>query len=77
MDHLEDKDEEVWQWYQDNVDKLLTATITVDCNFVENTLGPKLIDLTSAPTDEIVHIEESNIRWTTSDVIFGVSQNTD
>ncbi len=43
--------------YQDNVDKLLTATITVDCNFVENTLGPKLIELTSAPTDEIVQTD--------------------
>lgn len=26
----------------DNVDKILTATVTVDCNFVETTLGPKL-----------------------------------
>lgn len=26
----------------DNVDKVLAATITVDCNFVENNLGPKL-----------------------------------
>ena len=39
--------------YQDNIDKLLTATITVDCNFVENTLGPKLIEL-SMLNDEIV-----------------------
>ncbi len=30
------------QKYQDNVDKLLTATVTVDCDFVENNLGPKL-----------------------------------
>lgn len=27
---------------QENVDKMLTATITVDCNFVENNLGPKM-----------------------------------
>ena len=39
--------------YQDNIDKLLTATITVDCNFVENTLGPKLIEI-SMLNDEIV-----------------------
>jgi len=39
--------------YQDNIDKLLTATITVDCNFVENTLGPKLIE-SSMLNDEIV-----------------------
>lgn len=26
----------------DNLDKLLTATVTVDCNFVESTLGPKM-----------------------------------
>ena len=39
--------------YQDNIDKLLTATITVDCNFVENTLGPKLSKLTVLD-DEIV-----------------------
>ncbi|MFY0650901.1 MAG: tetratricopeptide repeat protein [Cyclobacteriaceae bacterium] len=28
--------------YQENVDKLLTATVTVDCKFVENNLGPKM-----------------------------------
>ena len=39
--------------YQDNIDKLLTATITVDCNFVENTLGPKLMEI-SMLNDEIV-----------------------
>ena len=39
--------------YQDTIDKLLTATITVDCNFVENTLGPKLIEV-STLNDEIV-----------------------
>ena len=39
--------------YQDNIDKLLTATITVDCNFVENTLGPKLSQLIVLD-DEIV-----------------------
>lgn len=27
---------------QDNLDKLLTATVTVDCEFVETTLGPKM-----------------------------------
>lgn len=27
---------------QDNVDKILTATVTVDCDFVESTLGPKM-----------------------------------
>ena len=43
--------------YQDNLDKLLTATITVDCNFVENTLGPKLIELTSQPNDEIAQTD--------------------
>ena len=43
--------------YQDNIDKLLTATITVDCNFVENTLGPKLLELTAAPADEIVETD--------------------
>jgi len=53
----EPKNEARLRRYQDNVDKLLTATITVDCNFVENTLGPKLIDLTSAPTDEIVQTD--------------------
>jgi len=30
------------QKIQDNVDKLLTATVTVDCAFVESTLGPKM-----------------------------------
>ncbi len=29
---------------QDNLDKLLTSTITVDCNFVEQTLAPKMAD---------------------------------
>ena len=43
--------------YQDNLDKLLTATITVDCNFVENILGPKLIELTSQPNDEIAQTD--------------------
>ena len=33
----------------DNVDKVLAATITVDCEFVENNLGPKLDD---NPEDE-------------------------
>ena len=28
--------------YAENIDKLLTATVTVDCAFVENNLGPKL-----------------------------------
>ncbi|BDD02811.1 hypothetical protein AUTU_02940 [Aureibacter tunicatorum] len=28
--------------YQENVDKLLAATINVDCDFIENKLGPKL-----------------------------------
>lgn len=28
--------------YQENVDKLLTATVTVDCAFVESNLGPKM-----------------------------------
>lgn len=28
--------------YAENIDKLLTATVTVDCPFVENNLGPKL-----------------------------------
>jgi hypothetical protein len=37
--------------YQDNLDKLLTATITVDCNFVENTLGPKLSEIIDSPSD--------------------------
>ena len=37
--------------YQDNLDKLLTATITVDCNFVENTLGPKLSELVESPSN--------------------------
>jgi tetratricopeptide (TPR) repeat protein len=27
---------------QDQVDKLLAATVTVDCDFIQNTLGPKL-----------------------------------
>ena len=43
--------------YQDNLDKLLTATITVDCNFVENTLGPKLLELSVEPTDEIAQTD--------------------
>ena len=53
----EPKNEVRLRKYQDNVDKLLTATITVDCNFVENTLGPKLLDLTAAPADEIVQTD--------------------
>ena len=28
--------------YRDNVDKLLTSMVTVDCDFVKNNLGPKL-----------------------------------
>lgn len=32
----------------DNVDKLLAATVKVDCDFIQNTLGPKLHD---DPTD--------------------------
>ncbi|MEQ8418009.1 MAG: hypothetical protein RIF36_06155 [Imperialibacter sp.] len=32
----------------ENIDKLLTATVTVDCEFVENNLGPKL---KADPTD--------------------------
>lgn len=28
----------------DNVDKILTATVTVDCNFVESNLGPKMTE---------------------------------
>ena len=51
------KNEVRYKKYQDNLDKLLTATITVDCNFVENTLGPKLIDLTSQPNDEIAQTD--------------------
>ena len=51
------KNQERYKKYQDNLDKLLTATITVDCNFVENTLGPKLIDLTAEPVDEIVQTD--------------------
>ena len=51
------KNEGRYKKYQDNLDKLLTATITVDCNFVENTLGPKLSDLTSQPNDEIAQTD--------------------
>jgi len=51
------KNEVRYKKYQDNLDKLLTATITVDCNFVENTLGPKLIELTSQPNDEIAQTD--------------------
>ena len=47
--------------YQDNLDKLLTATITVDCNFVENTLGPKLIEIIDSPSDEIVETDYENL----------------
>ena len=51
------KNEVRYKRYQDNLDKLLTATVTVDCNFVENTLGPKLIELTSQPNDEIAQTD--------------------
>ena len=51
------KNEGRYNKYQDNVDKLLTATITVDCNFVENTLGPKLLELSAEPTDEIAQTD--------------------
>ncbi len=51
------KNEERLKKYQDNLDKLLTATITVDCNFVENTLGPKLLELTIEPSDEIAQTD--------------------
>tara|TARA_B100000579_G_C22849218_1_gene866280 strand:- start:7150 stop:8520 length:1371 start_codon:yes stop_codon:yes gene_type:complete len=51
------KNEVRYKKYQDNLDKLLTATVTVDCNFVENTLGPKLIELTSQPNDEIAQTD--------------------
>ncbi len=47
--------------YQDNVDKLLTATITVDCNFVENTLGPKLVEATNASDGEIVETDYESL----------------
>ena len=47
--------------YQDNLDKLLTATITVDCNFVENTLGPKLNQLVESPSDEIIETDYENL----------------
>ena len=53
----DDKNQVRYKKYQDNLDKLLTATITVDCNFVENTLGPKLIELTSQPNDEIAQTD--------------------
>ncbi len=49
----ESKNTDRFKRYQDNIDKLLTATITVDCNFVENTLGPKLIAIPML-NDEIV-----------------------
>ena len=51
------KNQERYKKYQDNLDKLLTATITVDCNFVENTLGPKLLELTAEPMDEIAQTD--------------------
>lgn len=51
------KNESRYKKYQDNLDKLLTATITVDCNFVENTLGPKLLELSAEPGDEIVQTD--------------------
>jgi len=51
------KNEERYKKYQDNIDKLLTATITVDCNFVENTLGPKLLELTADPGGEIAQTD--------------------
>ena len=51
------KNEARYKKYQDNLDKLLTATITVDCNFVENTLGPKLLELSAEPGDEIVQTD--------------------
>ena len=47
--------------YQDNIDKLLTATITVDCDFVENTLGPKLLLLTAEPDNEITQTDYDNL----------------
>ena len=47
--------------YQDNLDKLLTATITVDCNFVENTLGPKLTDLITSQNNEIIQTDYENL----------------
>ena len=51
------KNEARYKKYQDNLDKLLTATITVDCNFVENTLGPKLLELTAEPIDEVAQTD--------------------
>ncbi|MEC7878216.1 MAG: hypothetical protein VX499_04565 [Bacteroidota bacterium] len=57
----EPKNETRLRKYQDNVDKLLTATITVDCDFVENTLGPKLVELSSMPSDEIVETDYESL----------------
>ena len=57
----EPKNSERLRRYQDNLDKLLTATITVDCNFVENTLGPKLSNLIESPSDEIVETDYENL----------------
>ena len=57
----EPKNETRLRKYQDNVDKLLTATITVDCDFVENTLGPKLIELSLVPSDEIVETDYESL----------------
>ena len=57
----EPKNETRLRKYQDNVDKLLTATITVDCDFVENTLGPKLVELSSVPSNEIVETDYESL----------------
>ncbi len=39
-----EKNEDRLERIADNVDKLLAATIQVDCEFIQNTLGPKLHD---------------------------------
>jgi len=69
--------------YQDNVDKLLTATVTVDCDFVQNVLGPKLNDLISSLEGEIMQTDYDDVTPVSDDPeavklakkIFSLSKN--
>ena len=47
--------------YQALIDEMLTSTVTVDCNFIFNKLGPKLTNLTSNLEGEIMQTDYDDV----------------